>query len=107
MARVVSHARGVRPHEWIIGLSAAGYTAFLIMLALRYRDYSFFKPIHAFAGLLAFLTLFGRACDRLYSKLDGHPAVRAGDVLLGAVIVLYALDCTLLAVQLLQSCRSA
>ena len=32
---------------------------------------------------------------------------RMGDVLLGAVIVLYALDCTLLAVQLFASCRSA
>jgi hypothetical protein len=77
------------------------------MLALRYRDFSFFKPIHAFAGLLAFLVLFGRAYDRFNSELNGRPATRAGDVLLGAVVVLYAIDCTLLAVQLFESCRSA
>ena len=59
MARMVSGAVRMRPQQWLIAISAAGYTAFLIALALRYRDYSFFKPIHAFAGLLAFLALFG------------------------------------------------
>jgi hypothetical protein len=106
MARMVSHAGRVRPNEWMIGITAPATLRF-IALALRYRDYSFFKPIHAFAGLLAFLTLFGCACDRFYSKFDGRPAVRAGNILLGALIVLYALDCTLLAIQLFQSCRGA
>jgi hypothetical protein len=106
--RVIADVGRVRPHEWLIAVSAAGYVAFLIALALRYRDYSFFKPIHAFAGLLAFLLPFGCACDRFYSEVDRRPGMRRmGDVLLGAVIVLYALDCTLLAVQLFASCRSA
>jgi hypothetical protein len=107
IARVVSDAGGVRPHQWLIGISAAGYTAFLIVLALRYRDFSFFKPIHALAGLLAFLVPFGRACDRFYAERDGRPGMRAGDALLGALIVLYTVNCTFLAVQLLQSCLGA
>ena len=107
VARLLSDPHGVRAHEWLIGISAAGYTAFLVELALRYRDYSFFKPIHAFGGLLAFIVLFGYACDRFYAKFDGRLAARVGDALLGALIILYAVDCTLLAVQLLESCRTA
>lgn len=104
IAHVLSHPGGVRPHQWLIGASAAGYTAFLIVLALRYRDFSFFKPIHAYAGLLAFLVPFGRACDRFRSAFDDRPGGRAGDAALGALIVLYAFGCTFLAVQLFESC---
>ncbi len=107
IARVRSDLRRVRAHEWLIGIAAAGYTAFLIALALRYRDFSFFKPIHAFAGLLAFLVPFGRACERFHARFDGRMIARVGDVLLGALIVLYALDATLLAVRLFESCRTA
>lgn len=107
LAHVVADVRRVPPQQWLIGLCAVGYTAFLIVLALRYRDYSFFKPIHAFAGMLAFVVPFGRACDRFYSTRDARSRTSAGDVLLGALIVLYALDCALLAVQLFVSCRTA
>ncbi len=105
--RALSDPRGVRPHEWLIGIAAAGYTAFLVALALRYRDFSFFKPIHAFAGLLAFSVLLARAYDWFVARFDGGSAVRVGDVLLGLLIGLYALDCTLLAAQLFESCRGA
>jgi hypothetical protein len=107
IARALSEPHGVRAHEWLIGIAAAGYMAFLIALALRYRDFSFFKPIHAFAGLLAFSVPFARACERFHGKFAGRFVVRWGDALLGALIAIYALDCTLLAVQLLESCRSA
>jgi hypothetical protein len=104
LAHVISDPGGVRPHQWLIGVSAAGYAAFLIVLALRYRDFSFFKPIHAYAGLLAFVLPFGRACDQFRSAFDGRPGGRAGDAALGALIGLYALGCTFLAVQLFESC---
>lgn len=107
LARLVSDPGRLRPQQWLIAISAAGYTAFLVVLALRYRDFSFFKPIHAFAGLLAFLVPFGYACDGFYSASNGPRVRRIGDILLTALIALYAFDCAWLAAQLLERCRSA
>lgn len=107
LVRLVSDPDRLRPEQWLVAVTAAGYTAFLIVLALRYRDFSFFKPIHALAGLLAFLVPFGYACDRFYSPSDGAGVRRIGDVLLAALIVLYAFDCGWLAAQLLEGCRNA
>ncbi len=108
IARIASDPARVQPRQWLVAVAAVGYTAFLVALALRYRDYSFFKPIHAFAGLVAFTVPFGYECDRFYSAFAGRPSVRRmGGALLGALIVLYALDCAALAAQLLAWCRSA
>ncbi len=106
LGRMVSCAGPRRPQAWLIDVAAAGSLAFLVVLALRYRDYSFFKPILAAAGLLGFLALLGQAYDRFHAGLDGRCAARAGDVVLGTLIALYALDAALLAVELLASCRT-
>jgi hypothetical protein len=106
LARVLSDVGRVRSHEWLIAVTATGYVVFLAVLALRYRDYSFFKPIHAFAGTLAFLPPLAYGCDHFWAARAHRSAMqRLADVVMGTVIVLYALDCTLLAVQLFESCR--
>ncbi|OQY69333.1 MAG: hypothetical protein B6D46_00355 [Polyangiaceae bacterium UTPRO1] len=106
VARAAASPRRVRPHEWLIGMAAAGSTAFLIALALRYRDYTFFKPILAFGGLAAFAALFARGYDSLGAAAGRRWSAYAGSILLAALVLAYALDDTLLAAQLFASCRS-
>jgi Dolichyl-phosphate-mannose-protein mannosyltransferase len=91
----------VRLGEWLLHLAAFGYVAFIVVYALRYRDYAVMKAIFILPGLLGLLTLFARECDAFYRRFADPKAVRlCADMMLISLLVLYTVDILILIGQL-------
>jgi Dolichyl-phosphate-mannose-protein mannosyltransferase len=79
--------------DWLLDLAVFGYIAFIVAYSLRLRDYAAMKAIFIFPGLLGFLTLFARDCDKFYKKHLGNTRVRlAVDTLMVALPLFYTAD---------------
>ncbi|MGH8071191.1 MAG: phospholipid carrier-dependent glycosyltransferase [Candidatus Entotheonellia bacterium] len=87
--------------DWLLDLAVFGYLSFIVVYSLQYRDYAVMKAIFIFPGLLGFLTLFARECERFYNTYDGNKMVRiSADALLASLLLLYTADVIALIGQL-------
>ena len=87
--------------ELLLVLTAFGYVAFVVLYTLRYRDFSTMKAEFLFPGLLAYACIFGDQVQRAAEWSAPRPRVRAvGSASLIALLGLYVVDATILAVQL-------
>jgi hypothetical protein len=87
--------------DWLLNLAGFGYFAFILVYALRYRDYAVMKAIFIFPGLLAFLTLLARECDRFYAHYGGQRVIRlSADIIFAALLLLYMANTVVLIGQL-------
>jgi Dolichyl-phosphate-mannose-protein mannosyltransferase len=86
---------------WLVYLAVWGYLAFIVVYALRHRDYAVMKAIFIFPGLLGFLMLFARECDAFYQRFIDMKAVRlSADVILLSLLCFYTVDILALIGQL-------
>jgi hypothetical protein len=87
--------------ELLFVLTALGYVAFVVQYTLRYRDFSTMKAEFLFPGLLAYACIFGDELQRAAAWSARRPKLRAAACgALVALLALYVLDVTILAVQL-------
>jgi hypothetical protein len=87
--------------ELLMVLTAFGYVAFVLLYTLRYRDYSTMKAEFLFPGLLAYACIFGDQAQRAAEWAAGRPRLRVvGCACLVALLGLYVVDATILAIQL-------
>jgi hypothetical protein len=87
--------------DWLIYLAVWGYLVFIVVYALRLRDYAVMKAIFIFPGLLGFLMLFASECEAFYQRFADEKAVRlCADVILLALLSLYTVDILALIGQL-------
>jgi hypothetical protein len=91
----------LRLGDWLLNLVAFGYVAFIVVYALRYRDYSVMKTIFILPGLLGFLTLFGRECEAFYRRFIEYQVVRfSADIIIFSLLFFYIANTLVLVGQL-------
>jgi hypothetical protein len=87
--------------EWLLDLSVFGYIAFIVAYSLQYRDFSVMKAIFIYPGLLGFLILFARECDRFYTWCNNNKLIRlTADLVFSLLFLLYTGDVVVLITQL-------
>jgi Dolichyl-phosphate-mannose-protein mannosyltransferase len=97
-----SHKRiDIQLRDWLLYFAVFGYIAFIVIYSLRHQDFSFMKAIFIFPGLLGFLMLFARECNRFYAWCDQKRAVRiSADAVFVLLLILYTADVLILIGQL-------
>jgi hypothetical protein len=91
----------IRLRDWLLYFAVFGYIAFIVIYSLRHQDFSFMKAIFIFPGLLGFLMLFARECNRFYAWCDQKRAIRvSADAVFVLLLILYAADILILIGQL-------
>jgi hypothetical protein len=91
----------VRLADCLLDLSVFGYIAFIIIYSLRYRDFSVMKAIFIFPGLVGFLSLFARECDRFYRWCNDKKLTRfSADLVFAFLCLLYTGNVIVLIAQL-------
>ena len=86
--------------DLLLNLAAFGYLAFIILYALRYRDFATMKAIFLFPGLLGYLMLFSYECHRFFAQCTSKLARLSAHTALAVLLVLYSADVSALAYQL-------
>jgi hypothetical protein len=94
-------AQGKKPparlEDYLMQFTVFGYLAFMVVYALRFRDYAVMKAIFLWPGLLGFLILFARECDAFYRRFADDKTVQlCADLLLLSLLCLYTADILML-----------
>jgi hypothetical protein len=98
----------LRLTDWLLLFTTVGYILFIVAVRLRFRDFGAMKAIYVFPGLLGFLTLFARECDRFYALCMQKRILQlSADTIIMALLFFYVLDVTALIGQLTFSLTSS
>jgi hypothetical protein len=98
---VAAQASKLRLTDWLLVFTTVGYILFIVAVRLRFRDFGAIKAIYIFPGLLGFLTLFARECERFYRRCEQSRILRlSADTIIMSLLFLYVLDITALIGQL-------
>jgi len=101
--RWLTKAKSPQPQwqDWLLEFAVFGYITFIVVYSLRLRDFAVMKAIFIFPGLLGFVTLFARECDKFYERYFEKTSVRlAADTLMVALLFFYTTDVVALIGQL-------